>query len=52
MEVGVLRRWWDPLGLEYENILGMGGEFFSRFVRYEVGDGTQIRFWHDLWCGD
>jgi hypothetical protein len=25
---------------------------FSRFVRYEVRDGTKIRFLHDLWCGD
>jgi hypothetical protein len=29
-----------------------GWGVFSRFVRYEVGDGTKIRFWHDLWCGD
>jgi hypothetical protein len=25
---------------------------FSRFVRYEVGDGSTIKFSHDLWCGD
>jgi hypothetical protein len=23
-----------------------------RFVRYEVGDGTKIRFWHDSWYVD
>jgi hypothetical protein len=23
-----------------------------RFFRYEVGDGTNIRFWHDLWHED
>jgi hypothetical protein len=25
-------------------------EGFSRFVRYEVEDGSIVRFWHDLWC--
>jgi hypothetical protein len=25
---------------------------FSKFIKFEVGDGTQIRFWHDIWCGD
>jgi hypothetical protein len=29
-----------------------GWETFSRFLRYEVGDGSRTRFWHDLWCGD
>jgi hypothetical protein len=42
--VGVLKRWWDPLELECGNIEGRGGELFSRFVRYDVGDGTKIRF--------
>jgi hypothetical protein len=26
--------------------------FFSRFVGYEMGNGSKTRFWHDLWCGD
>jgi hypothetical protein len=25
---------------------------FYRSVRYTVGNGLKIRFWHDLWCGD
>jgi hypothetical protein len=25
---------------------------FLRFVKYEVGDGSKIRLWHNLWCGD
>jgi hypothetical protein len=29
---------------------GLGA--FLRFIRYEVGDGSKTRFWHDLWCGD
>jgi hypothetical protein len=29
-----------------------GEEVFSKFVRYEVGDGYKVRFWHDLWFGE
>jgi hypothetical protein len=25
---------------------------FSRFIRFEVGDSSKIKFWHDVWCGD
>ena len=25
---------------------------FSRYTRLVVGDGTRIRFWEGLWCGD
>lgn len=27
------------------------GKFFAR-IRFEVGDGSKIRLWHDTWCGD
>jgi hypothetical protein len=26
--------------------------FFVCLLRFEVGDGFKIGFWHDLWCGD
>jgi hypothetical protein len=29
-----------------------GWEKFYNFVRFEVGDGSFISFWHDWWCGD
>jgi hypothetical protein len=29
-----------------------GWEKFSIHTRFEVGDGSKIRFWHDQWCGD
>jgi hypothetical protein len=29
-----------------------GWGVFSRCVRYEVGNKTKIRLWHDLWRGD
>ena len=25
---------------------------FSKFLRYDVGDGTQVKFWVDVWCRD
>jgi hypothetical protein len=28
-----------------------GWETFSKFVRYGVGDGPKVNFWHDVWCG-
>ena len=25
---------------------------FSKFIQYEVGDGTRVKFWDDVWCRD
>ena len=25
---------------------------FSKFIQYDVGDGTHVKFWDDVWCGD
>jgi len=25
---------------------------FSSHTRFEVGVGSKIKFWHDVWCGD
>jgi hypothetical protein len=29
-----------------------GYETFSKFVKYEVGNGSNVSFWLDVWCGD
>jgi hypothetical protein len=29
-----------------------GWSDFSRFVRFEVVDGSRIRFWYDMWFGE
>jgi hypothetical protein len=30
----------------------MGWQNFRRFIKYDVGEGSKIRFWDDVWCGD
>ena len=29
-----------------------GWDNFSSFISYEVGAGTQVKFYNDLWCVD
>jgi hypothetical protein len=29
-----------------------GWGVFVEHVRYEVGDGSKVLFWHDVWCGE
>jgi hypothetical protein len=38
------------VGLRNNNRKGWGK--VRRHIRFEVGDSSKIRFWHDLWCGD
>jgi hypothetical protein len=35
LKVSFIRREWDS---------------FAKHVRYEVGDGSSVLFWHDVWC--
>jgi hypothetical protein len=30
----------------------MGWDIVAKYLRFEVGEGSHIRFWHDLWCGN
>lgn len=30
----------------------MGWELFSQKILFEIGVGSQVRFWHDCWCSD
>ena len=25
---------------------------FSKLLKYDVGDGTRVKFWKHVWCGD
>ena len=38
--------------LVYGNLFVMVGISFLGFLKFEVGDGSQIRFWDDVWCLD
>jgi hypothetical protein len=29
-----------------------GWDAFATHVRYEIGNGSKILFWHDVWCGE
>jgi hypothetical protein len=46
-EDGVLKRLPNLSRWGCGKTLGVGGGV-SRFVKYEVGDMSKIRFWHDL----
>jgi hypothetical protein len=41
-----------PFGFGVWKHIRWGWDVFSRYIRYEVGDGSRIHFWHDVWCGD
>jgi hypothetical protein len=30
----------------------LGWQNFRRFFKYDVGEGSKIRFWDDVWCGE
>ena len=51
---GVLMSLLERLGLGYGKILRgvRGWRNFSSYVRFEVGDGSKIRFWHGMWRED
>ena len=25
---------------------------FSRYILFDIGDGTRVKFWQDCWCGE
>jgi hypothetical protein len=63
MEIGDRDQVWEPTGIKEvmgtfgvevwkATKFGSGWETFSKFVEYEVGDGSNVSFWHDVWCED
>ena len=30
----------------------MGWQIFKSYIRFDLGDGTKIQSWDDVWCGD
>jgi hypothetical protein len=41
-----------PFGVGVWKHIKWGWGVFLSFMRYELGDGSKIRFWYNLWCGD
>jgi hypothetical protein len=41
-----------PYGVSLWKYIRHGWNSFCRFLKFDIGDGTQVRFWYDLWCGD
>jgi hypothetical protein len=42
----------DTFGVGVWKHIRRGWYKFHNFVRFEVGVGSHVSFWHDLWCGD
>jgi hypothetical protein len=40
-----------PFGVGVWKCIRRGWAGFAHHVRYEVGDGSKVLFWHDMWCG-
>jgi len=41
-----------PYGVNVGKFIRRGWDNVAKYLRFEVGDGSHIHFWHDLWCGD
>ena len=41
-----------PFGVGLWKHITQGWALFAQNVRFEVGIGSKIRFWHDTWCGN
>ena len=41
----------SPYGVSLWKNIRRGWHSLSRFVMYEIGDGSKVQFWLDCWCG-
>jgi hypothetical protein len=51
-ECGVQVNLLGVYGVCFWKNIGKGWGKFCSHTRFDIGDGSKIRFWHDLWCGD
>jgi hypothetical protein len=41
-----------PYGVTLWKYIRLGWDKFYHLIKFEVGYGTKIKFWDDVWCGD
>ena len=41
-----------PYGVGLWKYISRGWPSFSHLILYDIGDGSRVKFWHDLWCGE
>jgi hypothetical protein len=39
-------------GMDVWKCIRRGWEGFAQHVRFDIGDGTKVLFWHEVWCGE
>jgi hypothetical protein len=55
---GSVRGGWSSLpvtgsyGVSVWKFIRRGWDNVAKYLRFDVGEGSHIRFWHDLWCGN
>uniref|UniRef100_A0A2N9IUG7 RRM domain-containing protein n=1 Tax=Fagus sylvatica TaxID=28930 RepID=A0A2N9IUG7_FAGSY len=42
----------SPYGVSLWKTISKGWDSFKRFISFEIGDGSKVSYWHDVWCGD
>ena len=42
----------SPYGVSLWRYIRCGWLNFSKLLVYDVGDGTRVKFWKHVWCGD
>ena len=42
----------SPCGVNLWRFIRSGWLNFSKLLVYDVGDGTRVKFWKHVWCGD
>ena len=42
----------NPYGVSLWRFIRSDWLNFSKLLRYDVGDGTRVKFWKHVWCGD
>ena len=41
-----------PYGVSLWKNISRGWFFFPRYILFDIGDGSRVKFWQDYWCGE